>query len=65
MNLKKIHIDNKTDEHQFVKNDNKANFTKDYVDFLNDEGWGLEKKFPSNRNYYSDLLEDTEWDCKQ
>ena len=36
-------------------------FTKDYVDFLNDAGWRLEKKFPSNNNNYSDLLEDTEW----
>ena len=36
-------------------------FTKDYVDFLNDAGWRLEKKFPSNNNNYSDLLEDTDW----
>ena len=36
-------------------------FSKDYVDFLNDAGWKLEKKFPSNSNNYSDLLEDTEW----
>ena len=36
-------------------------FTKDYVDFLNEAGWRLEKKFPSNNNNYSDLLEDTEW----
>ena len=36
-------------------------FSKDYVDFLNQAGWRLEKKFPSNSNYYSDLLEDTEW----
>ena len=36
-------------------------FTKDYVDFLNEAGWRLEKKFPSNNNYYSDLLEDTDW----
>ena len=36
-------------------------FSKDYVDFLNDAGWKLEKKLPSNTYNYSDLLEDTEW----
>ncbi len=36
-------------------------FTKDYVDFLSEAGWRLEKKLPSNSNYYSDLLEDTDW----
>ena len=36
-------------------------FTKDYVDFLNEAGWRLEKKFPSNNNHYSDLLENTDW----
>ena len=36
-------------------------FSKDYVDFLNDAGWRLEKILPSNNNNYSDLLEDTEW----
>ena len=36
-------------------------FSKDYVDFLNEAGWRLEKKVPSNSNYYSDLLEDTDW----
>ena len=36
-------------------------FSKDYVDFLSDAGWKLEKRFPSNMNNYSDLLEDTEW----
>ena len=36
-------------------------FSKDYVDFLNEAGWILEKKFPSNINHYSDLLEDTDW----
>ena len=36
-------------------------FSKDYVDFLNDAGWRLEKKLPSNSTNYSDLLEDTEW----
>ncbi len=38
-------------------------FSKDYVDFLNEAGWRLEKKFPSNTNHYSDLLEDTDWKC--
>ena len=36
-------------------------FSKDYVDFLNEAGWRLEKKLPSNCNNYSDLLEDTDW----
>ena len=36
-------------------------FTKDYVDFLSEAGWRLEKKLPSNSNKYSDLLEDTDW----
>ena len=36
-------------------------FSKDYVEFLNDAGWRLEKKLPSNKNQYSDLLEDTDW----
>ncbi len=36
-------------------------FSKDYVDFLSDAGWRLEKKLPSNTNNYSDLLEDTDW----
>ena len=36
-------------------------FSKDYVDFLSDAGWRLEKKLPSNSNNYSDLLEDTDW----
>ncbi len=40
---------------------NRSIFTKDYVDFLNDAGWRLERKFPSNNYNYSDLLEDTEW----
>ena len=40
---------------------NESIFSKDYVDFLNDAGWRLERKLPSNRNHYSDLLEDTDW----
>ena len=36
-------------------------FSKDYVDFLNEAGWRLEKKLPSTSNNYSDLLEDTDW----
>ena len=40
---------------------NERIFTKDYVEFLNDAGWILEKKLPSNTNHYSDLLEDTDW----
>ena len=54
-----------------IKNDSMSNnklsqingsqFSKDYVDFLNEAGWRLEKKLPSNNNNYSDLLEDTDW----
>ena len=40
---------------------NGSNFSKDYVEFLSEAGWRLEKKFPSNSNNYSDLLEDTDW----
>ena len=40
---------------------NESIFSKDYVDFLNEAGWRLEKKLPSNNNNYSDLLEDTDW----
>ena len=36
-------------------------FSKDYVDFLSEAGWRLEKKLPSNSDKYSDLLEDTDW----
>ena len=36
-------------------------FSKNYVDFLNEAGWRLEKKLPSNNHFYSDLLEDTDW----
>ena len=44
---------------------NENNFTKDYVDFLSDAGWRLEKKLPSNNSNYSDLLEDTDWNCSE
>ena len=44
---------------------NESKFSKDYVDFLSEAGWRLEKKFPSNRNNYSDLLEDTDWNCNE
>ena len=40
---------------------NERSFSKDYVDFLNEAGWILERKLPSNINQYSDLLEDTDW----
>ena len=42
-------------------NINESKFTRDYVDFLNEAGWRLERKLPSNRSSYSDLLEDTDW----
>ena len=40
---------------------NESTFSKDYVDFLSEAGWKLEKKLPSNTSSYSDLLEDTDW----
>ena len=40
---------------------NERRLTKDYVDFLSEAGWSLEKKLPSNISNYSDLLEDTDW----
>jgi len=40
---------------------NESAFSKDYVDFLSEAGWRLEKILPSNRSNYSDLLEDTDW----
>ena len=46
------------------QNINESIFSKDYVDFLNEAGWRLEKKLPSNSNNYSDLLEDTDWESK-
>ena len=36
-------------------------FSKGYVEFLNEAGWRLVKKLPSNYSNYSDLLEDTDW----
>ena len=42
-------------------NINENIFSKDYVDFLNEAGWRLERKLPSNNSNYSDLLEDTDW----
>ena len=45
-----------------LKSKNKdAILLRDYIEFLNEAGWRLEKKLPSNRNNYSVLLEDTEW----
>ena len=43
---------------------NRNIFSKDYVDFLSEAGWRLERKLPSNSNNYSDLLEDTDWKSK-
>ena len=59
----KIQKEEKRDEISY-KDSLKLNdriFTKDYVDFLNEAGWRLEKILPSNRSNYSDLLEDTDW----
>ena len=44
---------------------NESIFSKDYVDFLSEAGWRLEKKFPSNSDNYSDLLEDTDWESSE
>tara|TARA_Y100001968_G_scaffold50550_1_gene41209 strand:+ start:107 stop:358 length:252 start_codon:yes stop_codon:yes gene_type:complete len=53
---------NKTNESKKYTSKQKDKvFSKDYVDFLKDGGWKLEKNLGSNSNYYSDLLEDTEW----
>ena len=46
---------------KMFSNVNENVFSKDYVEFLSDAGWRLEKKLPSNSNNYSDLLEDTDW----
>ena len=47
------------DDHSRFKN---KIFSEDYVDFLYKNGWRLERKRPSNSSYYSDLLEDTDWE---
>ena len=47
-----------TNDHSEI---NESAFSKDYVAFLSEAGWRLEKKLPSNSNNYSDLLEDTDW----
>ena len=52
--------DDKFDGHSKI---NEPIFSKDYVEFLNEAGWRLERKLPSNSNNYSDLLEDTDWKC--
>ena len=60
-------LQNKTDLNQTELNTkdysefNTQIFSKDYAEFLNEAGWRLERKLPSNRNQYSDLLEDTDW----
>ena len=46
-------------------NKNESIFSKDYVDFLSEAGWRLERKLPSNSNNYSDLLEDTDWESNE
>ena len=60
MNLQIQSDRRKTQENSNSKN-NEQVFSKDYVEFLNEAGWRLEKKFPSNSTNYSDLLEDTDW----
>tara|TARA_B100000700_G_C14938078_1_gene805385 strand:- start:787 stop:984 length:198 start_codon:yes stop_codon:yes gene_type:complete len=43
---------------------NEEIFTKDYVKYLDEAVWRLERKLPSNGTNYSDLLENTEWSYK-
>ena len=50
-----------TNTHTDPSSINESIFSKDYVDFLSEAGWRLEKKLASNCNNYSDLLEDTDW----
>tara|TARA_Y100001968_G_C19088076_1_gene586300 strand:- start:449 stop:700 length:252 start_codon:yes stop_codon:yes gene_type:complete len=59
----KISADPKTTVERFneITCYNEKVYTKDFIEFLLEAGWRLEKKFPSNNNHYSDLLEDTEW----
>ena len=40
---------------------NESLFSKDFVEYLSEAGWRLEKKLPLNNNNYSDLLEDIDW----
>ncbi|WP_269612970.1 hypothetical protein [Prochlorococcus marinus] len=54
-------LSNKLRSNNKLSQINESQFSKDYVDFLNEAGWRLEKKLPSNSNNYSDLLEDTDW----
>ncbi|WP_269617027.1 hypothetical protein [Prochlorococcus marinus] len=54
-------LSNKLGSNNKLSQINESQFSKDYVDFLNEAGWRLEKKLPSNSNNYSDLLEDTDW----
>ena len=53
-------LQNDKDSRDLSKLNDQA-FSKDYVDFLNEAGWILERKLPSNIYQYSDLLEDTDW----
>tara|TARA_B100000945_G_scaffold44625_1_gene30606 strand:- start:117 stop:368 length:252 start_codon:yes stop_codon:yes gene_type:complete len=57
----KREITSKSISNNKISQINKSQFSKDYVDFLSEAGWRLEKKLPSNSNNYSDLLEDTDW----
>ena len=56
-----IQTDRRNSQENSNSKKNKQVFSKDYVEFLNEAGWRLEKKFPSNSTNYSDLLEDTDW----
>ena len=57
----KREITSKSISNNKISQINKSQFSKDYVDFLSEAGWRLEKKLPSNSSNYSDLLEDTDW----
>ncbi len=56
---KELQLKEKTNVKQSKIKESK--FSKDYVEYLSEAGWRLEKKLPSNSNNYSDLLEDTDW----
>ena len=62
MTLKtKDELSDKSDSRIENRKINESAFSKDYVDFLSEAGWRLEKILPSNSSKYSDLLEDTDW----
>ena len=53
-----------SDSAKDISKNNDYGCSQDYVDFLSEAGWRLERKFPSKRSKYSDLLEDKDWKDK-